>query len=68
MTTGRIKRCRRGWFVSGFPDTSSAHNRKTDALPETFKELKTRSNLLVSLAIPVHVSHHIPHLTVAAHP
>ena len=51
----------------GRSSSSSTHQRKTHALPETFKELKTRSSLLVSLAILVHVSHHSPLDTLATH-
>ena len=54
--------------VSGIFASSCTNSKRTHALPETFKELKTRSTLLVSFAIPVHVSHHNPFLTVAAHP
>ena len=47
---------------------SPSTNKATYALPETFNKLKTCSSLLVSLAMPVHVSHHNPTLAVAAHP
>ena len=54
--------------MSGIFASSSTNSKETHALPETFKELKTRSASLVSFAIPVHVSHHNPFLTLAAHP
>ena len=54
--------------MSVFFASSSTNSKETHALPETFQELKTRSTLLVSFAIPVHVSHHNPFLNVAAHP
>ena len=47
---------------------SSALNRKTHALPEKLKELKNAYQFArITLRYLHNVSHHIPHLTVAAH-
>ena len=32
MTTGRNKRCMRGWFVSGFPDKKKKKNENENEI------------------------------------